>query len=39
MIDMNIIAQDFLTLRDNDKAVEFLERRIASTFERIDASI
>jgi len=39
MIDMNIIAQDFLTLRDNDKAVEFLERRIASTFESIDASI
>jgi len=39
MIDMNIIAQDFLTLRDNDKAVEFLERRIASTFESINASL
>lgn len=36
---MNMIAQDFLTIKNNDKAIEFLERRIASTFESIDASI
>ncbi len=39
MIDMNMIAQDFSTIKNNDEAIEFLERRIASTFESIDVSI